>query len=294
MRFEHDEEKKVSYREVTTDELSRMYELDICHKLNKPYAEESVLETNLKSQGAKWYGGLTSTAEVKSILAEGWKEGVTKMAEVKSQVAHGLGAKTRKRCLTWGESGDDLNVDKAMRGDWDTAYRRSVRKWAPGLTHVDLVCAWGGNAGVRAEEMFWQGAQMAILADLLEEAGYAVCLRALASTGVYSNGGLCANAVIVKEYDEPLRLDAIAGVFAHAGIFRTVGFALLQGSPFDLGSGIGHHTDLPDAMKRYAGVPFGNLITEDPDTIVVADAFNKETAVEHILEVIQKVGASSD
>jgi len=131
---------------------------------------------------------------------------------------------------------------------------------------VAIETTWGGHYGQTAEELFWQGAAAAVMTDILEEAGYRV--EVYANRVSERHGRRHCIRVKVKEADMPMRLDGVAAVLCHAGIFRTFGFLCIEQAEFDVGDwGHGHGSELNpgDAEVLNGGVEsihIGTISTE--------------------------------
>lgn len=174
-------------------------------------------------------------------LTEGWADGAARVESfAKSLSVTAPAIKSRKRVTRWGADGDDLNIDRALRGDWDTAYRQTYREVRTGgATHVDLFGIWDANGTVDGNGFLWNGAAICAAADVLEQAGYSVrvvgCING--HLGFYDGMQvLHRNDVIAKDYDQPIRLDALASAVANARVFRTLGFRELARNPADNGT----------------------------------------------------------
>ncbi len=195
--------------------------------------------TERATENSAWYGGLHGVADACSLLASGWAEGAAKAAALAPALTPLVKpvASVRKR-LRWADDGSELNLDRALAGSWENAWRNTERRAGNAPRILSLACAFGASAMISHEKLFWNAAQMIVAADLLENAGYAVELRAIENTGV-ENGKYALIDILVKAADQPLRPDAIAAVFGHAGVYRTLGFATTMTSPFDNGWGLG-------------------------------------------------------
>jgi hypothetical protein len=135
--------KEVFIQEQTVHELSQSYD--------RPLPAANVDKTDrcdpeLNGMRPKWYGGIASKAEAAAVLSSGWEKGATKASKLRESLGVELPrAKSRRRRKVWGSEGASLNVDRALAGDWDNAYRSTVRELRDGQsTCVTLVAGWGG------------------------------------------------------------------------------------------------------------------------------------------------------
>jgi len=232
-----------------------------------------------------WYGGLRSLAAAESLLTDGWREGAERLARTANKIAPPT-ARSRRRKPVWSHDGDDLGVDRALTGAWDTAWRSSRRVWSAGPSHVTVYANFGGNAARDADALFYSGAAALIVADRLEEAGYSV--RLVASSNITSNSQADRRAmradIVVKESEAPIQVDAIASVMCHAGIYRTFGFAAIAAVPGDIGENLGREGTFTAFRAQYEAAG------EWPKGAVVLDsAYDRESCIESIKRALVNV-----
>ena len=235
---------------------------------------KKMLATAFEHYGSAWMGGLTSWSEATAILEKGWPEGAERLrvlgAKLSAQVPQ---AKSIRRKLTWADDGDEICRDRLNSGQVEQCWRTMRRSPFAAPQTVAIETTWGGHYGQTAEELFWQGAAAAVLTDILEDAGYRV--------EVYANRVLswrrhrhCIR-VKVKEADMPLRLDGVAAVLCHAGVYRTFGFLCTEQAEFDVGDwSHGHGSELTpwDAERLNGGVEsvhIGTISTESQAVEVI-------------------------
>ncbi len=274
----------------TLQEFARIAEKGVS-AANQPYAEQGdPANWSLDKYGTrkKWYGSdsIKSLADIRAILDGGWKEGADRLTDLARDLGDKMpAAKTRKRKAEWKDDGADLDVDRALAGQWDTAFRDSRRVWTSGPTTVALNVSWGGHFGQSAEDLFWSGAVLAVLCDLLENAGYAVELNAfiLTKPGFDGDEGCGVNQIVIKAPNEALRIDALAGIVCHAGVFRTLGFRTLLQTPWDIGSGLGSMSSW-DYMD-----PKLEALGRSPEGVRINSCTNRESAVREISRVLASI-----
>jgi hypothetical protein len=284
--------------EMDVSEFSNIYELAPTSKENtgKSQSDKSVLDAKRLRDvggwggGADWFGGCKSTREIQSLLQDGWQEGATRIRKVRDQIAAQLPVpKSRRRRPRWADDGHTIDEDRALEGRWDDAYRTARREVATGPQVVEIVGAFGGNCHISADQMFWNGATALIVSDILEDAGYAVRLTANSGTADsigFGAGGRNLNSIFVelKDAGDPLRIDALAAIVCHAGIYRTLGFQAILRAPFDVGSDLGSHVDPGEVKDRLA--PVGEWPT---DRLVLNTSYNEEAALEEVKRILAQV-----
>ncbi len=209
------------------------------HATNKHLPRQERARNNGKHHNA-WYGGIETDAEARSILVDGWKDGAERLTDIASEITPPV-VKTRRRVGTWRNEGAELGIDRALAGQWDSAWRDTRREWSAGSSTVDLIAMFGGSANQDSESMFWNGAAACVITNVLESAGYATSITGcfLHSREYRGEGTLGRTDIIIKGSDETLRIDALASLICHAGIFRTYVFQALLSLPFRLNEGLG-------------------------------------------------------
>lgn len=183
-----------------------------------------------------WGGGIRSCQEAKALIHNGWPDGAARLKEV-GQKLRGEDlpiAIDRKRRQVWADDGDTLDIDRAMQGQWDTAYRATKRKWLPNRMNVTIMASFGINYASDKNEYFATGAAMVYLADILQTAGYAVKLVACDLTGFHLTSAKSTYTscnVVLKDFHEPLRLDLAASIVCHVGVYRSFVFSECRYTP---------------------------------------------------------------
>lgn len=270
------------HSEQTIGDLARAYEIPVsaANVANERQCDPEV-ENGMDPD---WRGGIRTRADVARIMSEGWREGAEKVLGLARDGGFAAlpGVRDRRRRVWWSDSGDEIHVDRALQGEWDRAWRASRREETRGTTTIDLYAAWGGGCRRSAEEMMWSGVQMLVAADLLEAAGYRV--RVVATISGQSQNRVARQDVIVKSEEEPVRIDALAGILCHAGIFRTAGFREICRVPWNVGTGLGTHIGIEDLPKPLA---------IDSEAIIMPDAYDRATAARNISRVIEKIQGAS-
>lgn len=185
--------------------------------------EEDVVKKNLFWFGAK------SGDESAARAFKGWPEGAEKVRRMMEDVSAPAPLNLRRK-VARGDQGDELDIHQVYCGDLDRAWTRRRRQSSRSRMSVRLVALIGGSQHMEHERMFWRGAAVAKLAEVLEEAGYRVEIvgaqqSRLDCLSIFDDPA-CEEyqSFIVKDAAAPMDLEAIAGVLCNAGFFRTWGF----------------------------------------------------------------------
>jgi hypothetical protein len=249
---------------------------------------------NMKSSDQKWYGGFKKITDGYEMIRDGWEEGAKKAVNTLSNasIPEINGIESMRRTLVFADYGETLNLDQAMAGNWEKAWQ-TCRRIRSGVSRVlSIAIPFGGNCGMTSEQLFWNGAQGMIITDILEDKGYRVQLY-----GVYVSEQTCdghlwdIDIVDLKKSDEPLRMDGIAAVVAHAGVFRTAGFLSVIARPCKISFGLGHCLEgkVPEAMEAVAKLGYLH-----PGMITLDAAYSKEQASKRISEFFERMKQSGE
>lgn len=278
----------MDYAEITTR----------CTTITAPY-NRNRLSVVLKMDdygGRAWYGGFEKITDGFDMISNGWEEGATKASiNLKDTKVPDIdGIESIRRNLIFADSGETLNIDQAMAGNWDKAWQ-TCRRIRSGISRVlPIAIPFGGNCNKSSEQLFWNGAQGMIITDILEDKGYRVQLYGMHFSRHSTTGSVVTELDIVnlKRSDEPLRMDSIAAIVAHAGVFRTAGFCSVVSKPTQIDSGLGRCMEerFPDGVK--IGVNLGLL---PPSTIPLTAAYDRDAAIESIVGFFERMkGGTSD
>lgn len=249
-----------------------------------------------------WFGpDVASWADAVGLLERGWESGARKTTELAIELSGKVRAHEGfRRRLRRADEGDELNADAALRGDWDTAWLSMHKRRVNGASNiVTLGCAFGANAIYDAESIFWCGAQMLVIADLLENAGYQTEIVGLLNIrhGKHMQGKPndhksheChyLHAVYVKRAGEPLRPDLLASLFANAGLFRTFTFDAILKSHCFVQYGMGSANNSVGQLEMQAKKAHAAGMLPEVD-VVVGSAFTRDAAVANIMATIRAV-----
>jgi hypothetical protein len=190
-----------------------------------------------------------------------------------------------RRRLRWSDDGDEVSKDRLNGGQVDSCWRTTRRELSDGPEVVTIETNWGGNGNVTAEQLFWQGAAAACMTDLLESAGYRVEVYA-ADCGRQKDGRIMTVRVQIKEADQPARLDTMAAVMCHAGIYRIFGVAALEQATFKIDDTHGHTVKLNREQFEALETALGQ---NGRGTICFGMIYDEQSAVRAIEEEIARL-----
>ena len=239
-----------------------------------------MLSTAFQHYTSEWMGGMHNWKEATAILGNGWPEGAERLRALAGKLSTQLPqAKSIRRKVTWAEDGDEICRDRLQAGQIEQCWRTMRRSPFVAPQTVANETTWGGHYQQTAEELFWQGAAAAVVTDILEEAGYRVELYA--NRVSEERGQRHCTRLKVKEADMPMRLDGVAAVLCHAGIFRTFGFLCIEQAEFDVNDWAhGHGSELSrqDAEVLNGGIEsvrIGTISTQSQAITVVRQFIEK-------------------
>lgn len=236
-----------------------------------------------------WFGGLTCRKDAEHLIDYGWREGTERGSAISLSLEGTIAAvEAIRRRPKWGDEGDMLCPDRAMRGDWDIAFQSSGFLRTNGSKIVTIVGAFGGNCDRSAEELFWNGVQIAVVTDVLEGAGYQCEVIGLNVTSHRIEQTTGAVGIVAKRAGDPVRIDQLVSVFAHAAVFRTMGFEMICRCQTPVTDSLGSSNMSIGAMTNTVRKleKLGALM---PDSVVIGEAFDKKSAVKNIRATLHAV-----
>jgi hypothetical protein len=214
-----------------------------------------------------------------------WSEGMDMLDAARSRVdaANVPAPRNRRRRARFDEfDGDDICLDRLRDGA--PFWRTTQRETTTGPTSITIAIEQGGPAYRSADELIWRGIAAIVLTELLEAAGYRVCLVTYnAGTEVYTDDSDAFYSVELKRETDPL--DVVTFVNALSGwAFRTVGIGVLgqsqSGRKVSSGCGVRRQIDAEQ---------FATLHGSAADVLInnVWDEFAAVDLIEKTLERIQ-------
>jgi hypothetical protein len=229
------------------------------------------------------FGG-ASKADITNALANGWPEGTDLVSKLAEQMRGQLEKpKSFKRRQQWREDGDEPSWEREQAGHteiWRTSRRETMR----GPTTVELLGTWGGLSHVSADQLRWDGVVLAVLCDLLEEAGYrvgATLNNASRHGGSFYSRGRQENftliQITVKRPEMPLDIASMVPIAAFPGVFRWHGLEMKTLAPFQVDSGFGATIEL-EALPQ--------IPTINPRAIKLHHAYSEQAAKQEIQRVL--------
>ena len=175
-------------------------------------------------RGANWYGIEGAGPAITAAIAQGWPDGVKRAREIAAEISMDIPpAQDIRRRKVRGDHGDEIDMQRVYAGALDTAWSRTARRSTNAPPVISIFTNFGGTWAKSGEEMFYKGAAAAVLADILEAAGYRVEIICYGIfKGVYENhpGQYDYFEFPAKRADEPLDLNRLTALTALAGTLR--------------------------------------------------------------------------
>lgn len=244
----------------------------------------------------EWLGGLRTYDGLVRLVEGGWDEGAQRAMALKErlQIGEPIAQSVRRR-FSWGDEGDEVDRDRVYAGQVDTAWRKASRQKVRGGRTVSLLQAIGGGWRKKAEELFWCGAVMVALSDLLEDAGYQTELWGMSVANGHGDSGqkvrgVTATLIEMKRGTEPLRPDVVAAGLAHAGVFRSLIFATRHRAPFEIGGAHGYTVHFGEQQCRE--MVEAGVMRDMPD-VVLRHAYNETSARQTIAAAVAQLNEST-
>ena len=235
--------------------------------------------------GKEWYGDAKDQSDCDAAVSSGWHKGADKVSRFAEELAvnapPAVDVRRKRRRM---DDGDDLCIDSAMRGEWDTAWETFRRAETNGNPIVELVFNWGMSCGVTGEQMFWQGAVACALTDILEGAGYRVGLTAVQA--IHHRIGTNAHAatvIRVKDVGDSMCLSDLAAFTAHSGVYRTYGFKMILEHSAEVNRNFGY-PEYDDADMR-GDVAESGYISDR--AVWIPSVYDRASAIRTVREMLE-------
>jgi hypothetical protein len=173
-----------------------------------------------------WFGAECNHGrDVLKLMREGWKQGRDRMNELRGKIGTvELVPQDRKRRKVRADMGDSLDIHAVYAGRFETAWTVARRTNTRGPQRIDIVANMICYGHEHADVLFWRGAAAAVLADLLETAGYMV--RLVVNFGGRAEDVQTSCRITVKDHGMPFDVTSISAVIL-PGFFRALGHAWL-------------------------------------------------------------------
>ena len=167
-----------------------------------------------------WFGlhaGASFTDVMQTVLA-GWSDGAIRLFDASNDVKKpAMEALTRK--IEYTDQGESICLDRLYAGEFETMWRG----FKPHRAHkagriVKINCNVAISWSVTPETAFWTGASALVLADTLQNAGYAVEIDLIAAAT--NKEREIVGKIRLKEADQPLSISGLASTMCLSGFYR--------------------------------------------------------------------------
>ncbi len=251
----------------------------------------------------RYFTGRTfdSWEQLREETSKPWREGMElvqqMMDKIKQQVT--LTPKDIRRKMRFDEIEGEVDVDRAMRGEYDF-YRRPHRQMRVSTRNVALLSNIGNTANYKPAQIFWRGVAATVILDILEEAGYR-CELWLYNTAqnAFGYSGYSSwrsrttlraassdsfTAVRVKACEDPINLDLTVNAMS-AWFFRIILFSFRASIP---GHSVGGCSSQP-ILDPY--IEHIDLTQGIKNVKVCSTAYSEIAAVVAVNEALEEVTA---
>src|SRR3990167_4870089 len=181
-------------------------------------------------QGAEWFGmrrGERPASVMARLFAEGWPQGVARINEALASIQDSVPRpQSIRRSMTWTDHGDVLDIHRVNSGRLDVAWQRPMRRKVSARATVTLAPDSSLASKRSVDILFWRGAAVVHLCNLLTEAGYNVEIVMARNVDLTCDGGkgdkLYQHTVTIKSALAPLDIHALAALAAHPASTRAI------------------------------------------------------------------------
>jgi hypothetical protein len=172
----------------------------------------------------KW-SGYASFEQACKLARDGWPEGLKRLNGFQERIQSFIGNRTNKPLPEFDVTGQVLDIGLLLSGVPECFISLPDEPKEGRGKIIDIVFSSSYSSGVDSEEIFWRGAALVALIDVLESRGLS-CSVVSDSTVTRGYGNRYTARTTVKALGDVLDLDRIAFCACHAGFFRRVIFSL--------------------------------------------------------------------
>ena len=167
-----------------------------------------------------WYGLQpgASFADVMATVLSGWSDGATRLFDASNEVKKpSMESLTRK--TEYMDQGESICLDRLYAGEFEKMWRGFKPNRADKAGRIVRInCNVAISSSVTPETAFWTGASALVLADALQNAGYAVEIDLIA--GAVNKEREIVGKIRLKDADQPLSISGLASTMCLAGFYR--------------------------------------------------------------------------
>lgn len=197
-------------------------------------------------RGNEWFGPFgTNIAEATKAL-QGWQDGMRDVIKLGESLDVPPPVSTVRR-IRKSDQGDELDLQDVYAGRLDTAWRVAKRDHrATRSREIWLSNCMGINFLTTGKVLYWRGAAVLALADMLTLAGYSVGILANVQQDRWNERGDTVRLeVVIKDPLAPLDLGALTGALVNPGFYRVLYWKWCSTRDTDLNDGLGRPHDYP-------------------------------------------------
>ena len=219
-------------------------------------------EGNIGPECAKALEGAPVTIKrVTDWLRGGWPEGVVKIKQALGEIKMPTLTDIRRKGV-WGDTGDELSVDRLYSGQMDRCWRDSKRGVVRRPPPLHIFCDISVNC--HGDALFWRGAVQCAFAEAAVAVGHRVCLEQVINIeGLTRSGSGFLSVTRIKDYDAPLNPAAMAAIGASVASLRLTDFGhCVQVPETIIGYGAPHPITVPRLRVR-------GIIDEQAHTLLI-------------------------
>jgi len=230
-----------------------------------------------------WFGAGCSTGlQVIAAMSDGWKAGRDRLNALRDKIGNvDLTPIDRRRRPLRADIGDALDIHAVWGGRLDIAWRTAKRQSTAAPTRIDICANMICSGGEHSDVLFWRGAAAAVLADLLEQAGYMV--RLVVNFGGQTGDRAESNKytscrIIVKDHGMPFDVTSTSAVIL-PGFFRALGHAWIQ-----------NHAP---GKRSMSGIHVGQGVVDEGEILLSHGVRDHGTALDFIRTEIARINGQA-
>lgn len=228
-----------------------------------------------------------SINEVRRRVIEGWAEGAERIASMAGILPPE--ARSLRRRVVHAEFGNEIDIHRVYSGQLSRAWSLPRRSLRQAVREVTLVVPLGVKWSISAKQLFWRGAAILKMADLLQKAGYAVeIVGVCAAHNIDAPGKLdMIHTVQLKASSQPLDVSALAATCCMVGFVRIYCFRAVASAPAQITSAMGYYKEarLDKMVQHY----IASELTGQHVITAPTDLYSQRAAEDWISESVKRI-----
>jgi hypothetical protein len=249
-----------------------------------------------------WDLGVGFDGAVK-LAYEGWPEGTAKVQALQKKISAPIIQALERQVEFSIEPGEWIDPDRLLQGEaevWGSVQETEVESKGARGRSAHFLVGVTTSGGIEADIILRRGSAIVASIDILESLGFRIKVTAYDSC--YGEGSSSKDAhvdiVQLKDYHEPINLDAVSFALTHPGFARRIGFGAQDAQSEEIRKRFGFHSGSGYGHPEFNFIP-DEVVYNDQQVIkfdgMVLSQFKDEAgAVKSVIDTLKQFGIELD